>query len=73
MDVDLLVEMFEKHGNEYLTPERIRAEPYQSLNSYVDVHRKRWMNSRPPVYRSPKTSAISSAGIFILAAKLTIV
>ena len=26
-----------KHGNEYLTPERIRAEPYQSLNSYLDV------------------------------------
>jgi predicted TIM-barrel fold metal-dependent hydrolase len=36
-DVDLLVEMFEAHGNDYLTPERIRAQPYQSMNSYLDV------------------------------------
>ncbi len=30
LDVDLLVEMFAKYGNAYLTPERIRAEPHQS-------------------------------------------
>jgi hypothetical protein len=33
LDVDLLVEMFEKYGNDYLTPERIRAEPHQSVPS----------------------------------------
>jgi predicted TIM-barrel fold metal-dependent hydrolase len=37
LDVDLLVEMFEKWGNEYLTPERIRAEPHQSSNSVLLV------------------------------------
>jgi len=37
LDVDLLVEMFEKYGNEYLTPERIRAEPHQSINSVLLV------------------------------------
>ena len=37
MDVELLVDMFETYGNDYLTPDRIRAEPYQSVNSYLDV------------------------------------
>ena len=37
LDVDLLVEMFEKYGNYYLTPERIRAEPHQSINSNLFV------------------------------------
>ena len=37
LDVDLLVEMFEKYGNDYLTPERVRAEPYQEVSSYLDV------------------------------------
>ena len=37
LDVDLLVEMFEKYGNDYLTPERIRAEPHQSINSNLFV------------------------------------
>ncbi len=37
LDVDLLVEMFEKYGNDYLTPERIRAEPHQSSNSNLFV------------------------------------
>ena len=37
LDVELLVEMFEKYGNDYLTPERIRAEPYQSINSNLAV------------------------------------
>ncbi len=37
LNVDLLVDMFEKYGNDYLTPERIRAEPYQSVNSYLAV------------------------------------
>jgi predicted TIM-barrel fold metal-dependent hydrolase len=37
LDVDLLVEMFEKYGNAYLTPERIRAEPHQSPNSNLFV------------------------------------
>ncbi len=37
LDVDLLVEMFEKWGNDYLTPERIRAEPHQSSNSVLLV------------------------------------
>ena len=37
LDVDLLVEMFEKYGNDYLTPERIRAEPHQSTNSNLFV------------------------------------
>ena len=35
--MDLLVEMFEKWGNEYLTPERIRKEPHQSINSNLFV------------------------------------
>jgi len=37
LDVDLLVEMFAKYGNDYLTPERIRAEPHQSVNSNLFV------------------------------------
>jgi predicted TIM-barrel fold metal-dependent hydrolase len=37
LDVDLLVEMFEKWGNDYLTPERIRAAPHQSANSVLLV------------------------------------
>ena len=37
LDVDLLVEMFEKYGNDYLTPERIRNEPHQSVNSNLFV------------------------------------
>ncbi len=37
LDVDLLVEMFEKYGNDYLTPDRIRAEPHQSINSNLFV------------------------------------
>ena len=37
LDVDLLVEMFEKYGNDYLTPDRIRAEPHQSINSTLFV------------------------------------
>jgi len=37
LDVDLLVEKFEQYGNEYLTPERIRAEPHQSINSNLFV------------------------------------
>ncbi len=37
LDIDLLVEMFEKYGNAYLTPERIRAEPHQSINSNLFV------------------------------------
>ena len=37
LDVDLLVEMFEKYGNEYLTPDRIRKEPHQSINSNLFV------------------------------------
>jgi predicted TIM-barrel fold metal-dependent hydrolase len=37
LDVDLLVSMFEKYGNRYLTPERIRKEPHQSINSNLFV------------------------------------
>ena len=37
LDVDLLVEKFEEWGNDYLTPERIRAEPHQSSNSVLLV------------------------------------
>ena len=37
LDVDLLVEMFEKYGNNYLPPERIRAKPHQSINSNLFV------------------------------------
>lgn len=37
LDVDLLVEMFAKYGNDYLTPERIRKEPHQSVNSNLFV------------------------------------
>ena len=33
LDVDLLVEMFEKYGDEHLTPERIRAEPHQPAST----------------------------------------
>ena len=37
LDVDLLVEMFGKYGNDYLTPERIAKEPHQSINSNLFV------------------------------------
>jgi predicted TIM-barrel fold metal-dependent hydrolase len=37
LDVDLLVQMFETYGNDYLTPERIRAEPHQPLSSQLFV------------------------------------
>jgi predicted TIM-barrel fold metal-dependent hydrolase len=37
LDVDLLVDMFAKYGNHYLTPERIRKEPHQSVNSNLFV------------------------------------
>ena len=37
LNVDLLVEMFGKWGNDYLTPDRIRAEPHQSSNSVLLV------------------------------------
>ncbi|MCZ6876207.1 MAG: hypothetical protein O7G88_22200 [bacterium] len=33
----MLVEMFEKYGNDYLTPDRIRAEPHQPLSSQLFV------------------------------------
>ena len=37
LDVNLLVDMFEKYGNDYLTPERIRAEPHQPISSQLFV------------------------------------
>ncbi|MGB0576499.1 MAG: amidohydrolase family protein [Alphaproteobacteria bacterium] len=37
LDVDLLVEKFEKYGNEYLTPERIRADPDHPASSRLPV------------------------------------
>ncbi|MGE0743730.1 MAG: amidohydrolase family protein [Rhodospirillales bacterium] len=37
LDVELLVDMFAKYGNAYLTPERIRKEPHQSVNSNLFV------------------------------------
>ena len=37
LDVDLLARMFEMYGNGYLTPERIRKEPHQSINSNLFV------------------------------------
>ena len=37
LDVDLLVEMFEKYGNEYLTPQRIRADPNHPQSTRLDV------------------------------------
>jgi predicted TIM-barrel fold metal-dependent hydrolase len=37
LDIDLLVDMFAKYGNEYLTPERIRAEPHQPISSQLFV------------------------------------
>lgn len=37
LDVYLLAEMFEKYGNDYLTPARIRQEPHQSINSNLFV------------------------------------
>ena len=37
LDVELLVEMFEKYGDEHLTPERVRADPHQSVNSVLFV------------------------------------
>ena len=37
LDVDLLVEMFEQYGNDYLTPERIRAEPHHPISSQLFV------------------------------------
>jgi predicted TIM-barrel fold metal-dependent hydrolase len=37
LDIDLLVEMFEEHGNDYLTPGRIRANPHQSPIMHLSV------------------------------------
>jgi predicted TIM-barrel fold metal-dependent hydrolase len=37
LDVDLLVEMFEKYGNDYLTPERIKNSPHQTESSQLFV------------------------------------
>ena len=37
LDVDLLVEMFEKYGNEYLTPDRIREDPDHPASSRLTV------------------------------------
>ncbi len=37
LDVELLVDMFEKYGNDYLTPERIRAEPHHPASSQLFV------------------------------------
>ncbi len=37
LDIDLMVEMFAQYGNDYLTPDRIRAEPYQPISSNLLV------------------------------------
>jgi predicted TIM-barrel fold metal-dependent hydrolase len=37
LNVDLLVEMFEKFGNDYLTPERIKESPHQPTASQLFV------------------------------------
>jgi hypothetical protein len=37
LDVELMIEMFEQYGNGYLTPDRIRAEPYQPISSNLLV------------------------------------
>ena len=37
LDVELMIEMFEHYGNGYLTPDRIRAEPYQPISSNLLV------------------------------------
>ncbi len=37
LNVDLLVEKFEKYGNEYLTPERIRADPDHPASTRLKV------------------------------------
>ena len=37
LNVDLLVDMFEKYGNEYLTPERIRADPDHPASTRLKV------------------------------------
>lgn len=37
LNVDLLVEMFEKYGNDYLTPERIKESPHQPTASQLFV------------------------------------
>ena len=37
LDIDLLIEMFEKYGNDYLTPERIREEPHHPITTNLFV------------------------------------
>ena len=37
LNVDLLVEMFEKYGNDYLTPKRIRDNPHHPVSSTLQV------------------------------------
>ena len=54
LDVDLLVEMFEKYGNDYLTPERIRAEPHQSINSNLFVPAEELDDFAPTGVRKPE-------------------
>ena len=37
LDIDLMIEMFERYGNGYLTADRIRANPYQPISSNLLV------------------------------------
>jgi len=37
LDVELMIKMFEQYGNDYLTPDRIREQPYQPISSNLLV------------------------------------
>ncbi len=37
LDIDLILEAFEKYGNEYLTADQFKANPIQPISSYLDV------------------------------------
>ena len=54
LDVDLLVEMFEKYGNDYLTPERIAKEPHQSINSNLFVDPEELDDFAPTGVKKPE-------------------
>ena len=71
LDIDLLVDMFEKYGNAYLTPERIRAEPHHSVNSLFAPDEQVGRLRRRPASRKPRTSATSSRPTSISAARPT--
>jgi predicted TIM-barrel fold metal-dependent hydrolase len=54
LDIDLMIEMFEKYGNDYLTADRIRAQPYQPISSNLLVPPEEVNDFAPTGIEKPK-------------------